>query len=176
MNHDGKSKRTKARMKMLSQDIQDRMVQVDKEWNSFTARWDICSKDVANEIAMESAAFRLTRWYNGVEDICKRIIESLDGENPENKEQHIDAYTGKITGWHKSLLDNMASETETHGAIFTPEVRQLLETVIRFRHVGRKQYGNELQFGKMKDAVDAAIQAKPNVVNAFNQLCDNLES
>lgn len=103
-------------------------------------------RDLLNKVAasdpdlIERAALAalLHSFYNGVENIFRRITLESDGLLPLGE------------SWHMELLDAMA----------IPEpLRQRLQEYLEFRHFFRNSYAFQLQWEKMKPLVLGVEQA-----------------
>jgi hypothetical protein len=78
-------------------------------------------------------------FYTGIERVFQRIALELEGGIPAS------------ATWHKDLLDDMALEIpDVRPAIITDDLREDLESYLRFRHVFRGSYGFELEPDRMR--------------------------
>ncbi len=83
----------------------------------------------------------LQSFYNGAENIFKRIALDIDGSLP-------------IGGaWHSDLLDCMAQPTRQRPAVITTALQDRLWDYLEFRHVFRSVYGYLLRWEKMASLV-----------------------
>ena len=67
----------------------------------------------------------LHSFYNGVENIFKRIALELDGQLPNSRT------------WHRDLLNAMARPGPSRRAVISEELRDHLNEYLNFRHVFR---------------------------------------
>jgi len=79
----------------------------------------------------------LHSFYNGVENIFKRIALELEGEVPAG------------SSWHSELLDRMARSTGSLPPVISGELRDTLKKYLQFRHVFRSAYSFLLRWDKM---------------------------
>ena len=78
-------------------------------------------------------------FYNGVERISIRIAAELGGI-PRGEQ------------WHRQLLDDMALDLEDlRPAVISAELRTRLQSFLRFRHLFRNIYGQELDPGRLAE-------------------------
>lgn len=83
----------------------------------------------------------LHSFYNGAENIFKRIALDIDASLP----------TGGA--WHSDLLDRMAQPTGDRPAVITTALQDCLWDYLEFRHLFRSVYGYLLQWEKMAQLV-----------------------
>jgi len=80
----------------------------------------------------------LSDYYEGMENIAKRIAKEVDG--------HIS--TGDE--WHKDLIDQVSRELPgKRPAVFSEQTYELLDELRRFHHVFRAKYGFRLNPDKL---------------------------
>lgn len=84
--------------------------------------------------AVEAAALRLHSFYTGVERALLLVSRAVNGGTPRQGE-----------GWHRRLLERMAMETLTRPAVLRESTQQGLQVFLRFRHLVRNLYADELQ-------------------------------
>lgn len=83
----------------------------------------------------------LHSFYNGVENIFKRVTVHIDGVSPNGRY------------WHSHLLDNMARATPYRPLVITESTGEKLRDYMNFRHVFRHAYSFELMWSKMEKLV-----------------------
>ncbi|MEB3322285.1 MAG: hypothetical protein VKI81_05630 [Synechococcaceae cyanobacterium] len=83
---------------------------------------------------VEAAALRLHSFYTGVERALLLITRTVNGGTPRQGE-----------GWHRRLLERMAMATELRPAALGEETQQRLQEYLRFRHLVRNLYSDELR-------------------------------
>jgi hypothetical protein len=83
----------------------------------------------------------LQAFYNGIENIFKRVTVELGQEMP------------RAEGWHKLLLVQMTCDTPQRPALISVTLAQTLEDYLRFRHFFRSAYSFQLRWDRMADVV-----------------------
>ena len=84
--------------------------------------------------AVEASALRLHSFYTGVERMLLLISRVVNGGTPAQGE-----------GWHRRLLERMAMATDTRPAVLNESTQQELQEFLRFRHLVRNLYTDELR-------------------------------
>ena len=84
--------------------------------------------------AVEAAALRLHSFYTGVERMLLLISRVVNGGTPAQGE-----------GWQRRLLERMAMATDTRPALLHESTQQELQEYLRFRHLVRNLYADELR-------------------------------
>ena len=94
---------------------------------------------------MELTAFAgvLHSFYNGIEKILLVIAKNLDKKVPDDSE------------WHKTLLLQMTTGSESRGAVLSGEMKDILLDYLAFRHFFRHTYSFRLEWEEMEDLVIA---------------------
>ena len=83
---------------------------------------------------VEAAALRLHSFYTAVERCLLLISRVVNGGTPSKGE-----------GWHRRLLERMATATEQRPAVFKEATQLGLQEYLRFRHLVRNLYADELR-------------------------------
>jgi hypothetical protein len=83
---------------------------------------------------VEAAALRLHSFYSGVERALLLVSRVVNGGTPRQGE-----------GWHRRLLERMAMHTLTRPAVLRESTQQRLQAFLRFRHLVRHLYADELR-------------------------------
>jgi hypothetical protein len=83
----------------------------------------------------------LHAFYNGVENIFKRVSMTLNGGPP----------TGPF--WHADLIEAMSKAKPNRPALLSESLSETLQEYLDFRHVFRQAYSFELRWKKMKHLV-----------------------
>ena len=99
----------------------------------------IASPPNADELAALGAI--LHAFYNGVENILKRVAVALDGGAPSGET------------WHADLIESMCEATPRRPGFLSPSLSETLQEYMDFRHVFRHGYSFELRWEKMKGLV-----------------------
>ncbi len=79
----------------------------------------------------------LHSFYNGIENIFKRVALELDGELPDSRT------------WHRDLLETMARSAAVRPAVISEGLRDQLKEYLHFRHVFRSAYSFLLEWEKL---------------------------
>ena len=98
----------------------------------------------AGSDAVEAAALRLHSFYSGVERALLLISRVVNGGTPSRGE-----------GWHRRLLERMAMNTDTRPAVLRESTQQQLQEYLRFRHLVRNLYADELKAEPIKQLIVA---------------------
>jgi len=100
-----------------------------------------CATAPPSEIELSALAALLHSFYNGIENIFKRMALELGERLPSSE------------FWHMHLLDAMAQATPQRPAVLSPELQRRLKEYMEFRHVFRHAYIFNLRWGQMKPLV-----------------------
>jgi len=91
-----------------------------------------------NPIELSALAAMLHAFYNGVENIFKRIAAEIDGRMPGGD------------FWHREMLETMSKPNEARPAAISQALNEHLREYLEFRHVFRHAYTFELRWEKMR--------------------------
>jgi hypothetical protein len=83
---------------------------------------------------VEVAALRLHSFYTGVERCLLLVSRVLNGGTPQQG-----------PGWHRRLLERMAMATDRRPAVLREPTQRRLQEYLRFRHLVRNLYADELR-------------------------------
>jgi hypothetical protein len=86
------------------------------------------------------AAF-LHGFYNGIENIFKRVALELREDMPEG------------ASWHQALLEQMAKPGTRRPVVISPDLLESLKEYLAFRHVFRHAYPFQLTWANMSHLV-----------------------
>ena len=100
-----------------------------------------CAVSPPNEIELHALAAMLHSFYNGIENIFKRITLELGDPMPGGG------------AWHKDLLDGMTEATGNRKPVLSLGLRGRLKEYMEFRHVFRHAYTFDLRWDRMKNLV-----------------------
>ncbi len=100
-----------------------------------------CDTSPPDDFELSALAAMLHAFYNGIENIFKRIAEGLDGGLPATQ------------FWHRSLLDTMSKPGTARPAVISPAMVDRLDAYLDFRHFFRHSYTFSLRWERMKDLV-----------------------
>ena len=85
----------------------------------------------------------LHSFYNGIENILRRISREVDGTLPQGE------------GWHRALLKRMEREVPNRRAsVLSEETADKLKPYLGFRHFFRHSYAFEIDWDKLKPLVE----------------------
>lgn len=103
-------------------------------------------------------------FYTGLEDIFEKIVRET-GEGVPNGES-----------WHKELLNAMTLELEeVRPPVIDKHLSKELEQYLRFRHLFRNIYGDELQWSEMSELVERMPQVLEQAEECIDNFCDCLK-
>jgi len=92
-------------------------------------------------IEIAALAGMLHSFYNGVENILKRIAVHSGETLPAS------------TSWHSELLESMAAPGSSRPAVITRDLLERLRSYLGFRHMYRHSYTFQLRWSKMQTLV-----------------------
>ncbi len=93
------------------------------------------------EVERLALAAMLHAFYNGVENIFKRIA------------YHCDGGVSKSSTWHQELLASMASGNYSPPPVISESLRTKLRPYLDFRHFFRHCYSFQIRWAKMEGLV-----------------------
>jgi len=125
----------------LSKQVAVELAQLRRLLDSHHALLDRTRKEPPDAIGLSALAAMLHSFYNGVENIFKRVATELDGGLPESE------------AWHRRLLNSMAGPTSARPAVITAALRDKLCRYLDFRHFFRHAYTFDLRWAKMERLV-----------------------
>ena len=100
-----------------------------------------CRSAGPDAVELAALAAMLHSFYNGVENLLKRIAVENGEELPRGDT------------WHRQLLEQMASPNDARPGVIAPQLRDRLNTYLAFRHVFRHSYTFDLRWDKMQELV-----------------------
>ncbi|MGH9448850.1 MAG: hypothetical protein ACRD3O_24505 [Terriglobia bacterium] len=100
-----------------------------------------CAASPPTPIEASALGAMLHSFYNGIENMFKRIAEKLDGGAPGGE------------FWHRELLDSMSVPGETRSAVISEQLAESLDDYLTFRHLFRHAYTFNLRWDRMKTLV-----------------------
>jgi hypothetical protein len=103
---------------------------------------------------VEVAALRLHGFYTAVERALLLVSRAVNGGTPWRGE-----------GWHRRLLERMAMATELRPAVLREDTQQRLQEYLRFRHLVRNLYADELR----PEPIATLLRELPEVWDALEQ-------
>lgn len=96
--------------------------------------------DELDVVEMTALASVLHSFYNGVENIMKRIVR-LDSELPSGER------------WHRELLNIMMEQSARRKAVLSTDLSQKLQKYLAFRHFYRHSYAIFLAWEELEKLV-----------------------
>lgn len=99
------------------------------------------SHSTPSAIELSAMASMLHSYYNGVENVLKRIAIEIDGA----------VLSGEF--WHRDLLDTAMRPSPSRPAAISEELGERLGEYLAFRHYFRHAYTFDLQWDRMQALV-----------------------
>jgi hypothetical protein len=115
--------------------------QIHRLFRIHRALLEKCTARAPDDIELSALAAMLHSFYNGMENIFKRITLELGDPMPGSE------------SWHKGLLDGMTEATANRNAVLSPHLRSRIKEYLEFRHVFRHAYTFDLRWDRMKALV-----------------------
>src|SRR3989442_1331963 len=112
----------------LRRQIAGELDQLNRLIDIHRALLDQCALVPPSPIETSALGAMLHSFYNGIENIFKRIALELDGELPDSGT------------WHRDLLEAMARSTSRRPAVLSQSLEARLKEYLNFRHVFRSAY------------------------------------
>jgi hypothetical protein len=103
-----------------------------------------CRSSAPDRIELSALGAMLLSFYNGIENIFKRVTVELGQDLPQAE------------AWHKDLLERMTREGPGRPAVISSELAQSLEDYLRFRHFFRSAYSFQVEWERMSNLVAEA--------------------
>jgi hypothetical protein len=100
-----------------------------------------CAVSPPDDIELSALAAMLHSFYNGFENIFKRVAAELDGSLP----------SGEF--WHRELMDSMTMPSGERSAVLSEQLIEHLDDYLEFRHFFRHAYTFDLRWDRMKNLV-----------------------
>ena len=117
-----------------------------------------CAVTPPNDIELYAFAAILHSFYNGIENIFKRVTLELGDAMPGGE------------SWHKDLLDSMTRPPGDRNSVLSPELARRLKEYMEFRHVFRHAYTFNLRWDRLKTLVlgcEEALQLVESELDRF---------
>jgi len=109
--------------------------------SSYRSLLEKCVDTPPNDLELTALAAVLHSFYNGIENIFKRIAQDVDGQLPRGE------------FWHRQLLDLMKVAGPARPAVISESLATRLDDYLTFRHLFRRAYTFSLRWDGMKDLV-----------------------
>jgi hypothetical protein len=117
-----------------------------------------CRDTAPTEIELSALAATLHSFYNGAENIFKRVLVELDGQSVRGNLRR------------RELLLHMKTPTEHRPALLPKELHDTMNEYLRFRHVFRNSYSFDLDWQKISPLVlhlEETFQKLENALDDF---------
>ena len=101
---------------------------------------------------VEAAALRLHSFCRGVERMMLLVSRVVKSGTPSQGE-----------GWHRRLLERMAMATESRPAVLREATQRELQEYLRFRHLVRNLYADELRAEPIQRLIEQLRQTWPEL-------------
>ncbi len=121
-----------------------------------------CADSTPNEIELSALAAMLHSFYNGIENVFKRIVSEVDDNLPGGE------------FWNQELLDSMARATGRRDPVVPEALRIRLKEYLEFRHVFRHAYTFDLRWDRMRPLVlgcEKTLRLLEEQLDRFLQSC-----
>lgn len=130
--------------------------QLDRLLATYRPLLERCQSEVPNAIELSALAAMLHSFYNGIENLLKRVAVETGEALPD----------GDV--WHRKLLDQMSRPTDARPAVLTEELRSTLRLYLDFRHMFRHSYTFDLRWEKMREPALSCQATLDALRNAFS--------
>lgn len=117
-----------------------------------------CRTGIPTVDELAALAAILHAFYNGVENILKRVAILLDGGVPRGASSHAD------------LLGSMSIAKAHRPALLSSPLAETLQEYLDFRHVFRQTYSFELRWEKMRHLIlglEEVVERLENDLDSF---------
>jgi hypothetical protein len=115
-----------------------------------------CRDEAPTEIELSALAATLHSFYNGAENIFKRVVVELDGKSVRSNLRR------------RELLLLMKTPTEHRPALLPKELHDTMNEYLRFRHAFRNAYSFDLDWQKMSPLVQRLEETFQWLENALD--------
>ena len=120
---------------------------------------------IPNPLELSGIALHLHDFYNGVENLFRRVALGLGEGLPTGSD------------WHSRLLKNMALPIpQVRPRVIAEETQRELEEFVRFRHLVRHTYGHDLKWGEVRDRLNSLGSAYAHFVENVEEFLSFLEA
>ncbi len=100
-----------------------------------------CRLSAPDRIEVSALGAMLLGFYNGIENVFKRVTVELDQEMPHGE------------AWHKALLERVTAEAPGRPPVISADLAQSLKDYLRFRHFFRSAYSFQIEWERMSSLV-----------------------
>ncbi len=127
--------------KKCTEEIRNEINLIDELFHSHKLLFKKIKIKEPDQIEISAIATVLHSFYNGIENIFKRIARRIDNKVPCTEY------------WHQELLEQMTTSSEMRKAVISNDLFQKLCLYLGFRHFFRYSYSFQFKWPKMKDLV-----------------------
>lgn len=114
---------------------------IDQLFTAYAFVLDTLSEEDPGFIETSALSTMLHSFYNGIENIFKRIALGIDGNVPSGAASH------------SALLFSMAQSTNNRPPLISTAMQNRLSAYLSFRHAFRHMYTFQLKWSKMHNLV-----------------------
>lgn len=123
------------------------------------------AKRPPNPLEMGGIALNLHDFYNGVENLLRRVALGLGEGLPIGSD------------WHSRLLKNMALPIpQVRPKVIAEETQKELEEFLRFRHLVRHTYGHDLKWAEVRNRLNSLGPVYKDFVEDIEEFLSFLEA
>ena len=120
---------------------------------------------IPNPLELSGIALNLHDFYNGIENLFRRVALGLGEGLPTGSD------------WHSRLLKNMALQIpQVRPRVIAEGTQRKLEEFLRFRHLVRHAYGHDLKWGEVRDRLSSFGSAYTDLVEEVEEFLGFLEA
>lgn len=148
----------------LARQVNTDLEQLRRLLHTHRALLEKCQEEPPNVNEVPAIAAILHSFYTGVEQIFKRIALESDDGIPQG------AY------WHSELLERMSKTTPLRPAVVSPQLNEVLQEYMDFRHVFRHAYSFELKWPKIAPLVARLHGTMSELEKEIGQFLKNLNA
>ena len=149
-------------LETIVSDIKFEIGQIDQLFTAYADLFEQLENEAPSMVELAAIATILHSFYNGIENIFRRIAKGIDEKIPEG------------VAWHRLLLAQMTKPNSSRQAVLTAKSENQLKQYLNFRHFFRHSYSFVLDWDEMKDlalSVEAVWEETKSELLAFlNQM------
>ena len=126
-------------IKKCCEEIKNELALIDELFLSHALLLKKVKRVEPDQIEISAVATVLHSFYNGIENIFKRIATRIDNDFPRSEY------------WHQELLEQMTTENKNRKPVISNELSEKLNLYLGFRHFFRYSYSFQFKWHKMKE-------------------------
>jgi hypothetical protein len=135
--------------------IEFEISQIDKLIDETAPLLKLAKNKMPDMVETAALGLFLHSFYNGIENIMKLIIKENYGKLPSS------------TKWHKELLDLCFVGNKNQDALFSEELKNVLDDYLSFRHFIRNTYTFKIKWERMEHLI---LNIDKNWVNIKSEI------